>query len=105
MGIPIPLLFDLTAVAQGPIVPGENIITTGLILQELLQGFQGPRQKDRILQYFAALPLLYAGLELPKLIINNAISSDHFPVPVLKREVNTQNIRIENRLACRCVSQ
>lgn len=27
-----------------------------------------------------ALPLLYAGLELPKLIINNAISSGHFPV-------------------------
>jgi ABC-type bacteriocin/lantibiotic exporter with double-glycine peptidase domain len=30
-----------------------------------------------------ALPLLYAGLELPKLIINNAISSGHFPAKVL----------------------
>lgn len=30
-----------------------------------------------------ALPLLYAGLELPKLIINNAISSGHFPTEVL----------------------
>lgn len=29
-----------------------------------------------------ALPLLYAGLELPKLIINNAISSGHFPVQI-----------------------
>ena len=30
-----------------------------------------------------ALPLLYFGLELPKLIINNAISSGHFPVEVV----------------------
>jgi ABC-type multidrug transport system fused ATPase/permease subunit len=30
-----------------------------------------------------ALPLLYAGLELPKLIINNAISSRHFPFEIL----------------------
>src|SRR3546814_13604708 len=30
-----------------------------------------------------ALPLLYAGLELPKLIINNAISSGHFPLDIL----------------------
>lgn len=29
-----------------------------------------------------ALPLLYAGLELPKMIINNAISSGHFPVQI-----------------------
>lgn len=30
-----------------------------------------------------ALPMLYAGLELPKLIINGAISSGHFPVDFL----------------------
>lgn len=29
-----------------------------------------------------AMPLLYASLELPKIIINNAIDSDHFPVLV-----------------------
>ncbi len=34
-----------------------------------------------------ALPLLYAGLELPKLIINNAISSGHFPLEVLSLSV------------------
>jgi ABC-type multidrug transport system fused ATPase/permease subunit len=28
----------------------------------------------------AALPVLYATLELPKLIVNNAIDSDHFPI-------------------------
>ncbi len=29
-----------------------------------------------------AMPLLYAGLELPKRIINNAISSSHFPIEI-----------------------
>lgn len=37
---------------------GEAIITTGLVLQELLQGFGGPRDRDQILERFAALPLL-----------------------------------------------
>ena len=37
---------------------GEGVFTTGLVLQELLQGFAGPRARDRILERFAALPLL-----------------------------------------------
>ena len=37
---------------------GESIFTTGLILQELLQGFAGPRAYDLIVEKFAALPLL-----------------------------------------------
>jgi predicted nucleic acid-binding protein len=37
---------------------GEPIITTGLVLQELLQGFSGPRSRDQILERFAALPFL-----------------------------------------------
>jgi predicted nucleic acid-binding protein len=37
---------------------GELIITTGLILQELLQGFSGPKAHDQILDRFSALPLL-----------------------------------------------
>ena len=36
----------------------EELITTGLVLQELLQGFSGPRNRDQILDRFAALPLL-----------------------------------------------
>jgi predicted nucleic acid-binding protein len=36
----------------------EAIYTTGLILQELLQGFRGPRQRDAILDRFAALPTI-----------------------------------------------
>jgi predicted nucleic acid-binding protein len=37
---------------------GEGIVTTGLILQELLQGFAGPRAHKQLVQRFAALPLL-----------------------------------------------
>jgi predicted nucleic acid-binding protein len=37
---------------------GEELVTTGLILQELLQGFSGPRDRVQILDRFAALPLL-----------------------------------------------
>jgi predicted nucleic acid-binding protein len=37
---------------------GELILTTGLVLQELLQGFSGPKARDQILERFSALPLL-----------------------------------------------
>ena len=36
----------------------EALITTGLVLQELLQGFAGPRDRARIIDRFAALPLI-----------------------------------------------
>lgn len=37
---------------------GEGVFTTGLVLQELLQGFRGPNARDAIAERFAALPLL-----------------------------------------------
>jgi predicted nucleic acid-binding protein len=37
---------------------GEPILTTGLLLQELLQGFSGPKARQQILDRFSALPLL-----------------------------------------------
>jgi predicted nucleic acid-binding protein len=37
---------------------GEELVTTGLVLQELLQGFSGPRSRTQILDRFSALPLL-----------------------------------------------
>jgi predicted nucleic acid-binding protein len=36
----------------------EIIVTTGLILQELLQGFLGPKAQTQIVARFSALPLL-----------------------------------------------
>jgi predicted nucleic acid-binding protein len=37
---------------------GDAVFTTGLVLQELLQGFRGARARERILERFAALPCL-----------------------------------------------
>jgi predicted nucleic acid-binding protein len=37
---------------------GDRILSTGLILQELLQGFSGPKARLQIIEHFAAFPLL-----------------------------------------------
>jgi predicted nucleic acid-binding protein len=37
---------------------GQTIVTTGLVLQELLQGFSGPKGRALILEHFSAIPLL-----------------------------------------------
>jgi len=37
---------------------GETVVTTGFVLQELLQGFAGPRARKDIIDRFTALPLL-----------------------------------------------
>jgi len=37
---------------------GQTILTTGLVLQELLQGFSGPKARNQILDRFSAVPLL-----------------------------------------------
>jgi predicted nucleic acid-binding protein len=44
----------LRAALQG----GGAVFTTGLILQELLQGFSAPKSRDKILGTFAALPFI-----------------------------------------------
>lgn len=37
---------------------GDTVVTTGLVLQELLQGFSGPKARQQILERFSALPLI-----------------------------------------------
>ena len=41
----------------------EAVYTTGLVLQELLQGFRGPAARDAILERFASLPIIVPGRE------------------------------------------
>jgi predicted nucleic acid-binding protein len=48
---------EVRALVQA-IEAGERIVTTGLVLQELLQGFAGPKARDQIVERFAAFPLL-----------------------------------------------
>jgi len=37
---------------------GDLVFTTGLVLQELLQGFRGPRAREAIIHRFASLPFI-----------------------------------------------
>ncbi|MDO5653952.1 MAG: PIN domain-containing protein [Brachymonas sp.] len=41
----------------------ESIVTTGLVLQELLQGFQGPKAAASIVERFSALPMVAPDLQ------------------------------------------
>lgn len=42
----------------GALRRAEPICTTGLVLQEVLQGFRGAKARDAILERFSSLPLL-----------------------------------------------
>ena len=53
-----PVASPEVAALRAAIGGGDAIVTTGLVLQELLQGFAGPRDRKDIVQRFAALPLL-----------------------------------------------
>ena len=54
---PSPLVHEVKALIEA-IQHGETIVTTGLVLQELLQGFSGPKARNQILERFSAIPLL-----------------------------------------------
>jgi predicted nucleic acid-binding protein len=42
---------------------GEFVVTTGLVLQELLQGFQGPKARRAIIKEFSLLPMIVPDVE------------------------------------------
>jgi predicted nucleic acid-binding protein len=74
---------------------GEDaIFTTGLILQELLQGFSGPKSRTKILETFASLPLIIPDRE------------DHIDAAALKirlRQKGVQAGTIDVLLAQLCI--
>ena len=42
---------------------GTLVVTTGFIIQELLQGFAGPRDRERLLERLAALTFVHPDLD------------------------------------------
>jgi predicted nucleic acid-binding protein len=36
----------------------DQVVTTGIVLQELLQGFTGPKARQQLIERFSAIPLL-----------------------------------------------
>jgi len=61
---------------------GERIVTTGLILQELLQGFSGPKARGQIIDRFTALPLLVPDRQ------------DHVDAAVLRNHCRRSGIQV-----------
>jgi len=52
-----PSISEVNELARG-LEAGEDIYVTGLILQELLQGFTKPKAHRQLIEHFKALPLL-----------------------------------------------
>ena len=61
---------------------GEKIVTTGMVLQELLQGFFGAKAHEQIVDRFSALPLLVPNRE------------DHVAAAVLRNLCRKKGIQI-----------
>ncbi len=61
---------------------GEVVVTTGLILQEILEGFSGPRAREAILDRFNALPFL-----IPD-------RSDHIDAATLRNQCRRRGIQV-----------
>lgn len=45
-------------VLKAALAGSDVVVTTGLVLQELLQGFAGPKSRTQIIESFASLPLI-----------------------------------------------
>lgn len=61
---------------------GDTILTTGLVLQELLQGFAGPRARQQLIERFVALPFI------------NPDRQDHFEAADLRNRCRRSGIQI-----------
>jgi predicted nucleic acid-binding protein len=84
---------EVTALVRA-IEAGELIFTAGLALQEILQGFVGPRDRAQILNRFAAIPLIVPDRE------------DHIEAAALRnhcRRAGIQTATIDALLAQLCL--
>jgi predicted nucleic acid-binding protein len=61
---------------------GERMVTTGLVLQELLQGFYGPKAQEQIVDRFSAIPLLAPDRE------------DHIAAAVLRNQCRKKGVQV-----------
>ena len=60
----------------------DALFSTGIIVQELLQGFRGPKQRERLIEHFSALPLIVPDLE------------DHIEAATLQTSCRRKGIQI-----------
>ena len=74
---------------------GEPIFSTGLVLQELLQGFHGPRAGEIIIKRFSALPFI------------TPTRTDHIEAAELRNACRRRGVQIgtiDGLLARLCIS-
>jgi predicted nucleic acid-binding protein len=62
---------------------GERVVTTGLVLQELLQGFYGPKAQEQIVDRLSALPLVVPDRQ------------DHIAAATLRNLCRKKGIQVE----------
>jgi predicted nucleic acid-binding protein len=53
-----PFVFPHVTALRQALESEALVVTTGLVLQELLQGFAGPRARKDIIEHFGALPMI-----------------------------------------------
>ena len=81
----------------------DLVVTTGVVLQEVLQGFSGAKAQTQIIERFAALPLLqpdrddHIGFKLQ--VIPDQIGFPRYRVNV-NPSSNVFRVRIEVRYVC-----
>lgn len=61
---------------------GETVLTTGLVLQELLQGFAGPKSRSQIVERFSALPAIVPDRD------------DHIDAAALRNDCRRRGVQI-----------
>jgi predicted nucleic acid-binding protein len=69
-------------VLRAALESGEVVLSTGLILQELLQGFSGPRAREQLITQFSALPML------------SPSRADHIEAAVLRNHCRRAGVQI-----------
>ena len=70
-------------VLEGALAGGYMVLTTGLVLQELLQGFQGPSAAKRIMKDFSMLPMVSPQIE------------DHIQAAQIRNRCRRKGVQVE----------
>ena len=61
---------------------GDLLFTTGIIVQELLQGFRGPKQRERLIERLSSFPVIIPNL------------ADHIEAAAIQLKCRQKGIRI-----------
>lgn len=67
---------------RGALTNGEAVFSTGLVLQELLQGCKGAKAEAQIISRFQAIPLL------------NPVRDEHVKAAWLRNECRRQGVQV-----------